>query len=338
MAKKKEGKKFEFSKLNEFLSKDVNPIGSLIHENEFIDTKEFISSGVYALDALLSTRVLDGGIPNNKVIGIGGQSGTGKTFLTLNFAKQAQKKGYFIIYLDSEGAIDNQLIQKFGIDPNNFRIDPIASIEQLKVYFAKFIKKMEDAKKDGYEIPKVLLCLDSLGNLASSKEITDAQEGKEKVDMTAAKQKKSIFRIITHKLGMLGIPLILTNHTYLTMDMYPREVFSGGCLNGEAEVLMEDGTYKQIQNIEKGEYVQTLMGPEVVAEKVSFTDKVTYKLELDNGSVYTCSEDHRFLVDNDWSVEDSWKKVSELKEDDEILLIEDASTIENMRAFLEDLA
>ena len=72
MAKKKNaGKKFEFSKLNEFLSSDVNPIGSLINENEFIDTKEFISSGIYALDALLSTKILKGGIPNNKVVAIG---------------------------------------------------------------------------------------------------------------------------------------------------------------------------------------------------------------------------------------------------------------------------
>ena len=229
MAKKKNsGKKFEFSKLNEFLSNDVNPIGSLINENEFIDTKEFISSGVYALDALLSTKVIKGGIPNNKVIAIGGQSGTGKTFLTLNFAKQAQRQGYYIIYLDSEGAIDNDLVTKFGMDPTMFRIDPIATVESLKISMAKFIKKMEDMRKDGYELPKVLICLDSMGNLASSKEVNDAETGSEKQDMTRAKQLKSIFRIVTHKLGVLGIPMILTNHTYMSMDMYPREIFSGG--------------------------------------------------------------------------------------------------------------
>lgn len=68
-------KQFEFSKLNEFLTKEVNPEGSLIEVNEFINTKELISSGVYALDALLSTKLIGGGIPNNKVIGIGGESG-----------------------------------------------------------------------------------------------------------------------------------------------------------------------------------------------------------------------------------------------------------------------
>jgi len=226
--KKSNGKKFEFSKLNEFLSSDVNPIGSLIAENEFIDTKEFISSGVYALDALLSTRVLKGGIPNNKVIVIGGQSGTGKTFLTLNFAKQAQLQGYYIIYIDSEGAIDNDLVTKFGMDSSMFRIDPVATVEQLKIYMAKFIKKMEDMRKEGYELPKVLICLDSMGNLASNKEVNDAETGSEKADMTRAKQLKSIFRIVTHKLGVLGIPMILTNHTYMSMDMYPKEIFSGG--------------------------------------------------------------------------------------------------------------
>lgn len=68
-------KKFEFSKLNEFLTKEVNPVGSIIDVNEFINTKEFISSGIYALDALLSTRILNGGVPDNKIIGIGGESG-----------------------------------------------------------------------------------------------------------------------------------------------------------------------------------------------------------------------------------------------------------------------
>lgn len=335
MAKKKAKKQFEFSKLNEFLS-GVNPVGSLIHENEFIDTKEFISSGIYALDALLSTKVLKGGIPNNKVIAIGGQSGTGKTFLTVNFAKQAQLQGYYVIYLDSEGAIDNNLITNFGLDSNMFRIDPIATVEQMKIYMAKFIKKMEEMRKDGYELPKVLLVLDSMGNLASGKEVNDAEEGKEKVDMTRAKQLKSIFRIVTHKLGVLGIPMILTNHTYMSMDMYPREIFSGGCLNGDAKVLMDDGSYKEIQDIKKGEWVKTLMGPEIVHEKVEFDDKVTYEIEFDNGSKYTCSEDHRFLVNNDWTDDKSWKKVSEIKEEDEILLIENVEALNDIEKVLEE--
>jgi len=74
-APKSNAKVFEFSKLNDFLSKEVNPIGSLVETNEFINTKEFISSGIYVLDAALSTKLVGGGIPNNKVIGIGGESG-----------------------------------------------------------------------------------------------------------------------------------------------------------------------------------------------------------------------------------------------------------------------
>lgn len=74
-APKSNAKVFEFSKLNDFLSKEVNPIGSLIETNDFINTKEFISSGIYVLDAALSTKLVGGGIPNNKVVGIGGESG-----------------------------------------------------------------------------------------------------------------------------------------------------------------------------------------------------------------------------------------------------------------------
>lgn len=313
MAKKKEGKKFEFSKLNEFLSKDVNPIGSLIADNEFIDTKEFISSGVYALDALLSTKIIGGGIPNNKVVAIGGKSGTGKTFLALNFAKQAQKTGHFIIYLDSEGAIDNNLITNFGIDPAMFRIDPMATVEELKIYMAKFIKKMSEMRADGYELPKVLLVLDSMGNLASSKEVGDAEEGKEKVDMTRAKNLKSIFRIVTHKLGILGIPMILTNHTYL-------------CVTGETLVIMDDGSIKEIKDIQKGEFVKTLSGSKEVTNNHVYENSPTIELELEDGNVIKCTMNHKFLVKEEWSNDENnecWKEAGDLKENDIILAVED---------------
>lgn len=282
-------KVFEFSKLNDFLSKDVNPEGSLIDTNEFINTKEFISSGIYVLDALLSTQIMNGGIPNNKVVGIGGVSGVGKTFLALNFARNAQKQGYYVIYLDSENAIDLQLIEKFEIDPKSFRIDPIATVEDIKTYLAKFIKKMKDMKKEGYELPKVLLILDSMGNLASRKEVEDAESGNDKADMTRAKQLKSIFRIVTHELGMLSIPLLMTNHTYFTQEMYPREIFSGGTggvYNASIILMLSKAKLKEDNLMDEQDLGQTgiIVTAKTDKNRLAKPKKVKFEISFNGGA------------------------------------------------------
>lgn len=234
---------------------------------------------------------------------------TGKTFLCLNFAKAAQKQDYYVIYLDSENAIDLNLCNKFGIDTSKFRIDPIATVEDLKVYLAKFIKKMQDMKDEGYELPKVLLVLDSLGNLASNKEVNDAETGSEKSDMTRAKQLKSIFRIVTQKLGMLGIPLVLSNHSYF-------------CLASNSMVVMKDGNSREIKDIIIGDYVQTLDGPKEVEEIYSFDNAPTLKIELEDGKIIECTPNHKFLVKPEWSndeTDECWKEAEELKSGDIIL-------------------
>lgn len=153
---------------------------------------------------------------------------TGKTFLALNVVREAQKMGYSVIYIDTETAVDKELFQKFDIDTKKVRIERIAIVEELKVWFAKFLDKMKSIKKEGGEIPKMMIVLDSLGQLGSRKEVNDAIEGKETADMSRSKGMKSMFRVINNDLGYLGIPLLMTNHTYMTQGMFPQEVFSGG--------------------------------------------------------------------------------------------------------------
>jgi len=213
---------------------------------------------------------------------------TGKTFLCLNFVKTAQKQDYYVIYLDSENAIDLNLCNKFGIDTTKFRIDPIATVEDLKVYLAKFIKKMQDMKDEGYELPKVLLVLDSLGNLASNKEVNDAETGNEKADMTRAKQLKSIFRIVTQKLGILGIPLLMTNHTYMTQEMFPREIFSGGTgaiYNASIIVMLSKAKLKD-GNEDEQDLGQSgiIVSAKTTKNRLAKPKKIKFELSFNKGS------------------------------------------------------
>jgi hypothetical protein len=74
----------------------------------------------------------------------------------------------------------------------------------------------------------VIIIVDSVGNLASKKEVDDALEGKSVADMTRAKQLKSLFRMVTPHLNIKDIPMIVVNHTYKEQGMFPKDVVSGG--------------------------------------------------------------------------------------------------------------
>ena len=153
---------------------------------------------------------------------------TGKTFLLLNMVREAQTKGYYVIYYDTEGAVDIDNIQNFGVDPDKFDHQPMSDLAKFRTSITTLCKKLMEAKEKGYRTPKIMVCLDSLGMLATTKEIDDAMSGNTAADMTRAKMVRSLFRIITSDLTGLGIPFIFTNHTYASTGMFPTINLSGG--------------------------------------------------------------------------------------------------------------
>ena len=88
---------------------------------------------------------------------------------------------------------------------------------------------------------RVVIVFDSMGNLASKKEVDDAVEGKSVADMTRAKAFKSLFRMVTPYLNSLDIPMIVVNHTYKEMSLYPKDIVSGG--TGTIKVMYKGMTY-----------------------------------------------------------------------------------------------
>ena len=248
---------------------------------------------------------------------------TGKTYLLLNAIKQAQDLGYSIIFYDSENAVDKELVEKFGIDSSKFRYEPCNTVQDFRSSVTSLTDLLIEKKNKGLELPKILIALDSAGNLATQKEIDDAKSGSDKADMTRAKLLKSTFRILMTKLGICKIPFIFTNHSYQTQDLFSRAVQGGGCLLPGSLILMADGTYKEIENINEGDYVQTLQGEKEI-EKVWEFEKPAYLIEFENGTSLGCSIDHRFFIGNldDDPLDDSnWIKVKDLVEGDEISII-----------------
>ncbi len=220
-------KEFSFNDLNKQISK-ISENGGLFSESDHATIKDWIDTGNYALNACISGDIYKG-VPANRFTALPGESGVGKSFLCLNIAKQAQAKGYFIIYFDSENAVDPETTERFGIDPSAFRHEPVSTFKEVANLITNICKSLKEKKDEGFEIPKVYMFLDSLSMLASTKELNDTLAGSEKKDMTKGQDVRSLFGTITSMMGKLDIGMTYTTHTYTAVGSFiPMQVMKGG--------------------------------------------------------------------------------------------------------------
>ena len=192
------------------------------------DTAGFIDTGSHIFNALLSGSIY-GGIPNNKITAIAGETSTGKTFFCLgivqHFLESNPDAG--VIYFESESAISKQMIEDRGIDSNRMLLVPVTTVQEFRLQAIKILDKYIEQSAE--ERKPLMFVLDSLGMLSTTKEVEDSEAGKETRDMTRAQVVKSIFRVLTLKLGKANVPLIVTNHTYDVVGAYiPTKEMGGG--------------------------------------------------------------------------------------------------------------
>jgi len=221
-----EGKKMS-EYFDNLLKATGNEFGSKVSDGiEAGDVSGYIDTGSYILNALISGDIY-GGIPTNKITAFAGETATGKTFFVLGIVKQflADNPSGGVLYFESESALTKQMIIDREIDPERMIILPVTTIQE----FTHQALKVVESHAEGQEERPLLMCLDSLGMLSTTKEVTDISDGKETKDMTRAQLVKGAFRVLTLKLGKAGIPLLVTNHTYKQVGtMFPQDVMGGG--------------------------------------------------------------------------------------------------------------
>lgn len=207
----------------------VNDMISVLSDTiDEIKISDWIHTGNYLLNAQISGSLFKG-IPSGRITMIVGESGTGKTFLTLNILRNAQKMGYNVILIDTESAIDDSTLMRFKFDLDKILYVPIVTIKELTSFLLNFAEMLVKYKNENTNIGKYIIAIDSLGNLATDKEIEDIIEGEDKADMTRAREMKKLFRVCTQKLSRLGIPIIVTNHIYSAIGGYTTtNIVSGG--------------------------------------------------------------------------------------------------------------
>jgi RecA/RadA recombinase len=146
-----------------------------------------------------------------------------KTAFALLMASAYMKKypDAVVLFYDSEFGTPQSYFDTFNIDTDRVLHTPITDVEQLKHDIMVQLQQIEKGNK-------VIIILDSIGNLASKKEVDDATEGKTVADMSRAKQMKSLFRMVTPHLTIKDIPMIVVNHTYKEIGLYPKDIVGGG--------------------------------------------------------------------------------------------------------------
>ena len=192
------------------------------------DCESFVDTGSYILNALISGSIF-GGLPANKITALAGESATGKTFFALSIVKHflGSNPDGQVIYFETESALSKDMMVSRGIDVKRVGLVPVTTVQEFRTQSIKVVDEYMKLKKE--DRPPLLFVLDSLGMLSTSKEIQDATDGKETRDMTRAQIIKSIFRILSLKLGQAQIPLIVTNHTYEVVGAYvPTKEMGGG--------------------------------------------------------------------------------------------------------------
>ncbi len=192
------------------------------------DCDTFVDTGAYIFNALVSGSIF-GGLPSNKITALAGESSTGKTFFALSIVKNflTQNPDGQVIYFESESAITKSMLSDRGIDVKRLGLVPVTTVQEFRTQAIKVVDEYTKLKKK--DRPPLMFILDSLGMLSTTKEVEDASAGKETRDMTRAQVVKSIFRILSLKLGQAGIPLIVTNHTYDVVGSYmPQKEMGGG--------------------------------------------------------------------------------------------------------------
>ncbi len=180
------------------------------------DVSGWMDTGAYSLNALVSGSIY-GGYPLGKASILAGDPGAGKTFGVLTTVKHfldSDPKA-FCMYFESESAISKDMFEGRGIDTSRVAIIPVVTIQEFR------------------------MVLDSLGMLSTTKEMTDTAEGSETKDMTRNQIIKATFRVLTLKLGRSNVPLLMTQHTYATMDQYnPKEVAGGNSMKFAASTIV----------------------------------------------------------------------------------------------------
>jgi len=291
---------------------------AILSKSKFFTDKDMIPTSVPIINVALSGK-LDGGLTPGLTMWAG-PSKHFKTAFSLLMAKSYLDKypDAALLFYDSEFGTPQSYFDSFGIDTERVLHTPLTDIEQLK---SDIMQQLQNVDRGD----RLIIVVDSIGNLASIKEVNDALDGKTVADMTRAKSVKSLFRMVTPHLSIKDIPMIVVNHTYMEIGMFPKAIVGGGTgsyysadnifvIGRQQE---KEGTevvgYNFIINVEKSRYVREKSKIPVTVRHDGGISKWSGLLDIaiDSGHVIKPSNGWYSKVDADGVIEDKKYRIKE---------------------------
>jgi len=270
---------------------------SLLTESKIYGKKDMITTSVPMVNVALSGRVEGGLTPGLTVL-----AGPSKHFksafsLLMAAAYMKQYPDSVLLFYDSEFGTPQTYFESFGIDMERVIHTPITDIEELKF---DIMKQLNEITRN----EKVVMVIDSVGNLASKKEVEDAANEKSVADMSRAKSLKSLFRMVTPHLTLKDIPLLVVNHTYKEIGLYPKDIVGGGCVVAGTKIHTPTGL-KNVEDFLVGDTVNTLKGTKLVThvwnpDTLENGEPECFEIEFEDGYKVVCSDKHKFLINDNW--------------------------------------
>ena len=269
-----------------------------LDKSELLNKREMIDTGIPAFNIVLGGS-LDGGLSSGLTI-LCGQSRVFKSVgcLVLAAAYLKHYEDAVMLFYDSEMGASLNYFKSAGIDESRVLHIPISDIEQLKF---DVVAQLQEINRGDH----VVIVVDSIGNLASKKEVEDAIKENSAADMSRAKALKSFGRLVTPMLNMKNIPMVAVNHVYQEMSLFPKDVMSGGCLLAGTKIQMADGSLKNIEDVKEGDLVKTKGNAQKVEktwtpETLDDGNPECYEIEFEDGHKVVCSKTHKFLINDKW--------------------------------------
>jgi len=248
--------------LKEIINVSGNKFASKVEDGlDGSDVGGYIDTGSYVFNALLSGSLFDG-LPDNKITCLAGESATGKTYFSIGIVAQflaANPEGV-VLYFDTEQAVTSDMFTDRGVDPKRIAVFPVETVEDFRHQCLTIVDKV--LATDESERKPMMIVLDSLGMLSTSKEMNDVAEG---------------------KLGKAKIPMLMTNHTYDVVGAYvpTKELGGGSGLKYAASTIV---TLSKKKDKQDDEVVGNLITCKLYKSRLTKENKIVQvQLNFDSG-------------------------------------------------------
>ena len=204
------------------MMKAIDDKSELLSESTRARINDWIPTGNYLLNACISGSILKG-LPGGRITTFFGTNGSGKSYLACSTCREAIKKGYNILYLDSENSIDPVFMERLSVDTSKVIIRSVNTITECTQIVSNLLDTLKEQDEQyGYH-HKFLIVLDSLGNLSDEADNENLRNGEIKQNLQKNKKNAQFFRVITTLLGETDTTMITISHCYASMS-----IFTGG--------------------------------------------------------------------------------------------------------------